>query len=59
MEGGDAEVDAVKAVVDVEERRQRNRGRRGGNRRVDAEVNAVKLPVRRRAARIGGIMDDY
>jgi len=45
--GGDAEVNAVKAVVDVEERRRRSRGRRGRNGRVDAEVDAVKPPVRR------------
>jgi hypothetical protein len=45
--GGDAEVDAVRAVVDVEERRRCNRGRRGGNGRVDAEVDAVKPPERR------------
>ena len=44
---GDAEVDAVRAVVDVEERRRRNRGRQGGNGRVDAEVDAIKPPVRR------------
>ena len=47
MEGGDAEVDAVKAVVDVEERRRRSQGRRGRNGRVDVEVDAVKSPVRR------------
>ena len=47
MEGGDAEVNAVKAVVDVEERRRRSRGRRGRNGKVDAEVDAVKPPVRR------------
>ena len=46
MGGGDAEVDAIKAVVDVEERRRRNRGRLGGNGRVDAEVDAVKPPER-------------
>ena len=45
MEGGDAEVNVVKAVVDVEERRRRSRGRRGRNGRVDAEVDAVKPPV--------------
>ena len=42
--GGDAEVNAVKAVVDVEERRRRSRGRRGRNGRVDAEVDAAKPP---------------
>ena len=47
MEGGNAEVNAVKAVVDVEERRRRSRGRRGRIGRVDAEVDAVKPPVRR------------
>jgi hypothetical protein len=36
VEGGDAEVDAVRAVVDIEEWRRRNRGIRGENRRVDA-----------------------
>jgi hypothetical protein len=30
--------------VDIEERRRHNRGRQGGNERVDAEVDAVKLP---------------
>jgi len=35
--GGDAEVNTVRAVVDVEERQGHNRGRRGGNGRVDAE----------------------
>jgi hypothetical protein len=45
--GGDAEVDAVRAIVDVEERQRCNRGRRGGNGRVDAEVDAVKPPKRR------------
>ena len=43
MEGGDAVVDAVRAVVDIEERR-------GGNRRVDAKVDAVKPHVRRGAS---------
>ena len=41
MERGDAEVDTVKAIVDIEERRRRNRGRQGTNGRVDAEVDAV------------------
>ena len=49
MGGGDAEVDAVRAVVDVEERRLRNRGRRGGNGTVDAEVDAIK-PLERQGA---------
>ena len=39
MGGGDAEVDAIRTVV--EEGRRRNRGRRGRNGRVDAEVDAV------------------
>ena len=46
MGGGDAKVDAVRAVVDVEERRRRNRGRQGRNEKVDAEVDAVKPPKR-------------
>jgi hypothetical protein len=46
MGGNDGEVDAVRAVVDAEERQRRNRGRRGGNGRVDA----VKPPERRGAA---------
>jgi len=45
--GGDAEVDAVRTVV--EERRRRNQGRRGRNGSVDAEVDAVKPPERRGA----------
>jgi len=40
--GGNVEVDAVKDIIDVEERQRRNRGKRGGNGRVDAEVDAVK-----------------
>jgi len=47
--GGDVEVDAIRTVV--EERRRRNQGRRGRNGRVDAEVDAVKPPERRGAAR--------
>jgi len=47
--GGDAEVDAIRTVV--EEGRRHNRGRRGRNGRVDAEVNAVKSPERRGVAR--------
>jgi hypothetical protein len=43
--GGDAEVDAIRTVV--EEGRRRNRGRRGRNGRVDAEVDAVKPPEHR------------
>lgn len=46
--GGDAEVDAVRAVEDVGEKRRCNRGRRDGNGRVDAEVDAVKPPEPRR-----------
>ena len=42
---GDAEVDAVKAVVNIEERRRYNRG---GNGRVNAKVDAVKLHEPRR-----------
>jgi hypothetical protein len=42
VEGGDAEVDAVRAVEDVDESRRCNLGRRGGNGRVDVEVDAVK-----------------
>jgi hypothetical protein len=49
VEGGDAEVDAIKAFEDVDERRRHNRGGRGGNGRVDAEVDAIKLPERRGA----------
>jgi len=49
MGGGDAKVDAVKVVIDIEERQWRNQGRRGGNRRVDTEVDAVKPPERRGA----------
>ena len=48
MGGGDAEVDAIRTVV--EEGRRRNRGRRGRNGRVDAEVDAVKPPEHRGAA---------
>jgi len=47
---GDAEVDAVRAVVDIEERRRHNRGRWGGNGRVDAQVDAAKPPERRGTA---------
>ena len=36
MGGGDAKVHAIRAVVDVEERRRHNRGRHGRNGRVDA-----------------------
>jgi hypothetical protein len=50
MGGGDAEVDAVRAVIDVEERRRHNRGRRCRSGRVDAEVDAVKPPERQGAA---------
>ena len=49
MRGGDAEVDAIRTVV--EEKRRCSRGRRGKNGRVDAEVDAVKPPERRGAAR--------
>jgi len=48
--GGDAEVDAIGAVVDVEERRRRNRGRQGRNGSVDAEVDVVKPPEHRGVA---------
>jgi hypothetical protein len=48
MGGGDAKVDAVKVVVDIEERRRHNRGRRNGNGRVDAKVDAVKPSEPRR-----------
>jgi hypothetical protein len=41
------EVDAVRAVMDVEERQRHNRGRWGGNDRVDAEVDAGKPHVHR------------
>ena len=47
MGGVDAEVDAIRTVV--EEGRRRNRGRRGRNGRVDAEVDAVKPPEHRGA----------
>lgn len=46
--GGGVEVDAVRAVEDVDEKRRCNRGRRDGNGRVDAEVDAVKPPGPRR-----------
>ena len=46
---GDAEVDAVRAVVDVEERQRRKR-QTGWDRRVNAEVDAVKPPKRRGVA---------
>ena len=49
MGGGDAEVDAIRVVVDVDERR-RNRGRQGRNGRVDAKVDAVKPPEHQGAA---------
>ena len=49
MGGGDAEVDTIRAVEDVEERRLRNRGKRGGNGRVDAKIDAVK-PLERQGA---------
>ena len=45
---GDAEVDAIRTVI--EEGRRRNRGKRGRNGRVDAEVDAVKPPEHRGAA---------
>jgi hypothetical protein len=45
-ERGDAKVGAVRAVVDIEERRRHNRGKRSGNGRVDAEVDTVKPPKR-------------
>ena len=47
MGGGDAEVDAIRTVI---EGRRHNRGRRGRNGRVNAEVDAVKLPEHRGAA---------
>ena len=46
---GDVEVDAVRAVVDVEERQRRKR-QTGWDRRVNAEVDAVKPPKRRGVA---------
>ena len=42
MGGGDANVDAIRAAMYVEERQQRNGGRRGRNGRVDAKVDTVK-----------------
>jgi hypothetical protein len=44
MEGGDAKVDAVKAVVDIEEMCQCNRERRSRNRRVNVEIDVIKPP---------------
>jgi len=46
MGGGNAEVDEVRTIIDVEERQRINRARRGGNGRVDAKVDAVKPPER-------------
>jgi hypothetical protein len=44
VEGGYTEVHTVRAAKDEGERRRCNRGRWGGNMRVDADVDAVKLP---------------
>ena len=54
MEGSDAKVDALKAIVDVVERRRHSLGRRGGNGRADAKVDAVKPPKPRRGM---GLLD--
>lgn len=44
MGGGDTEIDAIRATKDVDKRQQCNRGRQGGNGRVDVEVVVVKPP---------------
>jgi hypothetical protein len=45
MEEGDVEVDVVRADEDIDERWQCNRGKWDMNRRVDAEINAVKATI--------------
>jgi hypothetical protein len=42
MEGGDAEVNVVRADEDIDKRWQCNQGKWDMNRRVDAEINVVK-----------------
>jgi hypothetical protein len=44
MEGGDAEVNVVRADEDIDKRWQCNQGKWDMNRRVDAEINVVKPP---------------